>query len=317
MHSVLDASFLFFHLGLGCRAHLDLSHAADQLRQPLLELLAVVVGGSLLNLGADLLHAAFDFGGLARAFDDRGVVLVHGDLLGPAQVIELDVLELDAQVFGHRLAAGQCGDIFEHRLPPVAEAGRFHRAALKRPAQLVYDQCRQRLALDFLGDNQQWLARFGDLLEQGQQVLHRADLLLVNQDERIFNHALHPVGVGDEVGREVSAIELHPLDHFQGRLHGPRFLDRDDAVFADFLHRFGDDRADGVVVVGGNRADLCDHRALNGFGELVEFSLNVLLRAVLLNFVIAAHGPHGHAGVDHRRAGGGQPGPGRDPGAVP
>ena len=73
---VLDARLLLLHLDLGGGADADHGHAADQLRQPLLQLLAVVVGGGLLDLGADLLDAALDVGLLAGAVDDGGVVLV-------------------------------------------------------------------------------------------------------------------------------------------------------------------------------------------------------------------------------------------------
>jgi hypothetical protein len=57
----------------------------------------------------DLLDAALDGLLVAGAFDDRGVVLVDADLLGAAELVELDVLELDAQ-------------LFEDRLPPVRMA---------------------------------------------------------------------------------------------------------------------------------------------------------------------------------------------------
>ena len=73
---VLDARLLLLHLDLGRRADADHRHAADQLRQPLLQLLAVVVRGRLLDLGADLLDAALDVRLLAGAVDDRRVVLV-------------------------------------------------------------------------------------------------------------------------------------------------------------------------------------------------------------------------------------------------
>ena len=88
VHGVLDPGLLLLHLRLGGRAHLDHGHAAHQLGQPLLQLLAVVVGGRLLDLGADLLDPALDVLGVARALDDGGVVLVDGDLLGPAEVLE-------------------------------------------------------------------------------------------------------------------------------------------------------------------------------------------------------------------------------------
>ena len=60
VQSILHPSLLLLHLGLGGRADLDHRHAAGQLRQPLLQLLAVVVGGGFFDLGAQLLDAAFD-----------------------------------------------------------------------------------------------------------------------------------------------------------------------------------------------------------------------------------------------------------------
>ena len=53
---VLDAGLLLLHLGLGGRADLDDRDAADELGEALLELLAVVVAGGVLDLGADLLR---------------------------------------------------------------------------------------------------------------------------------------------------------------------------------------------------------------------------------------------------------------------
>ena len=53
-------AFFSFHLGLGGCADLDHGNAADQLGKTLLELLAVVIAGGLLDLGADLLDATGD-----------------------------------------------------------------------------------------------------------------------------------------------------------------------------------------------------------------------------------------------------------------
>ena len=120
MHGVLDAGLLLLHLGLGGRTDLDDGDAADELREPLLQLLAVVVRGGLLDLGADLLDAALDRLAACRAPSyDRRVVLVDDDLLASPRSSQLDVLELDAEVLGDELAAGEdarcprawpCGD---------------------------------------------------------------------------------------------------------------------------------------------------------------------------------------------------------------
>ena len=158
VHGVLDAGLLFLHLGLGGRADLDDGDAADELGEPLLELFAVVVGGGLVDLSPDLLHAARDgFLALlvARVDHDGRVVLVDRDLLGVAEVFQLDVLELDAEVLGDHLAAREDGDVLEHGLAAVAEAGRLDGGDVQRAAELVHDEGREGLALDLFGDDEE------------------------------------------------------------------------------------------------------------------------------------------------------------------
>ena len=86
----------------------------------------------------------------------------------------------------------------------------------------------------------------------------------------VFELGDHLLGVGDEVGREIAAVELHALDDLDFGLERLGFLDRDDALVADLLHRLGDHLADGCVAVGGDGADLGD------FGRRAD-----LLRALL------------------------------------
>src|SRR4029077_4938948 len=267
---VLDASLLFLQLGLGCRAHLDYCDAADELRQSFLELLAVVVGGGVFDLRANLLHAPFNLGGFSGAFDDRGVVLVDGDFLRATEVFQLHVLELDAEIFRDGFAAGEGGDILEHGLATIAEAGSLYRSALQGAAELVHDESCERFALNILGDDQERLAHLCGLLKQGKQVLHRADFLLVDQDVDVLQQALHPLRVGHEVGREVAAVELHSFDHFERRLHRLGFLNGNNAIFADLLHRLGNDAADLLVGVCADSAPLRDHVPLHLAGELLN-----------------------------------------------
>ena len=158
----------------------------------------------------------------------------------------------------------------QHGLAAIAEAGGLDGSDVQRAAQLVDDQGRERLAVHVLGDDEERLGGAGDLLEQGEQVLHRRDLLLVDQDVGVLERSFHALCVGDEVGREVAAVELHALDDVELRLHRARLFDGDDAVLADLLHRFGDDVADLRVGVGGDGADLGDHVAGDGLRELAR-----------------------------------------------
>src|SRR5439155_20435142 len=197
-----------------------------------------------------------DFLFLAGAFDDGGVVLVDLDLLGAAQVAELNVFELDAEVLKDRLAAGEDGNVLEHRLAAVAVAGGFDGGAPERATELVDHQGRQGLAFYLLGNDQDRLAGVQHLFQDGHEVLVRGNFLLVNEDIRVFQLALHLLRVGDEVRRQVAAVELHSFDEVVRGLEGFAFLDRDDAVLADAIHRFSNDATDFGIVVGGHGGDV-------------------------------------------------------------
>ena len=82
---VFDAVLLLLELDLGGGADLEHGHAAAQLGETLLQLLAVVVGVGVVDLGLDLVDATLDVVGVTGAFDDRGLVLGDDDLAGVAQ----------------------------------------------------------------------------------------------------------------------------------------------------------------------------------------------------------------------------------------
>ena len=123
---IVDAILLLLDLDLGRAADLDHGDAAGELGQPLLQLLLVVVRGGVLDLLLDLADARLDVGLLAGAVDDGGVVLGDRHLLGLAEHLHRHVLELDAEILGDHLAAGQHGDVLQHGLAAVAEARRLH-----------------------------------------------------------------------------------------------------------------------------------------------------------------------------------------------
>ena len=89
----------------------------------------------------------------ALALDDRGLVLGDDDLAGPTEQVEGGVLELEADLLGDDLAAGEDGHVLQHRLAAIAEAGGLDGDGGERAPDLVDDQRGQRLALDVLGDD--------------------------------------------------------------------------------------------------------------------------------------------------------------------
>ena len=136
---------------------------------------------------------------VAGAVDDRRGVLGHDDATGLAEGLEPDLVELEADLLGDDLAAGEGGDVLEHRLAAVAEAGRLDRDDVERAAHLVDDERREGLAVDVLGDDEERLAGLDDLLQDRQDVGDGRDLALVDEHVGVLDDGLHALGVGDEV----------------------------------------------------------------------------------------------------------------------
>src|SRR6266576_7079596 len=257
LERVLDAVLLLLHLRLSRRTDLDDRNAAGKLRQPLLQLLAVEVGVGVLDLGLQLLDPGLDRVRLSAAVDDRGRVLVDDDLAGLAELRELRVLELEAQLLGDHFRTAEHGDVLEHALAAIPEPGRLHRDGRERAAQLVDDDRRERLALDVLGHDQQRLTGLDHLLQHGQDVFYGADLLVRDQDVRVLEDCLHALGIGDHVRRQVALVELHALGELKLEAEGLPFLDVHDAVLADLLDRVRDYVAD-LALAGGDSGDAGD-----------------------------------------------------------
>src|SRR5256885_1814618 len=258
MHRVINAILALLNLDFGRAADADHRDAARELGQTLLQLLAVVVRGGFLDLRLDLRHAGFDVGLLAGAVDDRGVLLVDHHLLGAAEHGEVDVLQLDAEIFRDRLAAGQDSDVLQHGLAAIAEARSLDGRDLQAAAETVDHKGGQRLAFNVFGDDDQRLAGLHHGFEQRKQLVQRGELLLVDQDVGVVHFNAHLVGVGDEVGRDVAAVELHAFDDVEFGFERLGFFNRDDALVADLLHGIGQELADFRVAVGGDGADLRD-----------------------------------------------------------
>ena len=102
---VLYAVLLFLELHFRRRADLDDRHAAGQLRQPLLQLLAVEVRSRLFDLRLDLVDAAGDGALGAGAVNERRLFLGGDDAAGASEVGHFHRIQLAPHFFADDLAA--------------------------------------------------------------------------------------------------------------------------------------------------------------------------------------------------------------------
>src|SRR5712691_5632006 len=98
VHRVVDSILALLHLDLGGPADADHRDAAGELGEALLELLAVIVGGGLLDLSLDLGDTRVDVRLLAGTFDDGGVLFLDHHFFGAPEHIDRNIVELDAEI---------------------------------------------------------------------------------------------------------------------------------------------------------------------------------------------------------------------------
>ena len=169
----------------------------------------------------------------------------------------IGVFQFHADVAGDDLSAGEDGDILQHFLAAIAESRSLDTDTGEGAAQFVQDDGGEGFAFHVLSDDEKLAACLHDLLKQGKDVLNVGDLLVGDKDERVIDDGFHLVGIGDHVGSEVAAVELHAFHHFTVSLSGLGLFNGDDAVLADFFHGVRNQAAD-QLVTGRNGADTGD-----------------------------------------------------------
>ncbi len=195
--------------------------------------------------------------------------------------------QAQADFFGNHGTTSQDGDVLQHGLTAIAETRRLDGGYLDDTAHVVDDQGSQRFAFDVFSHDQQRTASLGNGFENRQQLTDVGDLLVDQQQQRAVELGHHGVRLVDEVRGQVAAVKLHAFYNRQFVFQTRTFFNGDHAFLADFFHRFGDDRADGAVGVGGDSADLSDGLEIgawlgqvlqlgdNGDGRLVDAALEV------------------------------------------
>src|SRR5699024_9925960 len=189
------------------------------------------------------------------AIDDGGVILGDDNLACLAQQRQISGLQGEADLLGDDLATGEDGDVLQLCLATVTEARCLDSDRLEGAADLVDDQGGQSLALDVLGDDQQWLAGLHDLLQQWEQILDVGDLAGDQEDVRILQDSLEALHVGGEVTGGGALGEADTLGDLELNAESVGLLDGDDGILvqlaaADGVHGLGDLCTDGRVSCG-------------------------------------------------------------------
>ena len=165
-----------------------------------------------------------------------------------------DVLELAAEVAHDDAAAGQDREVLHHRLAPVAVLRRMHHEELAR--RVAAEDRGQHGGRAILGDDHQRPAVLLGDAARGGDLLRRGQLEVGQHDVGLHEVGAHRLLVGDEVVRDVAAVERHALDDVDMAVDADGEVGGDDALGADGAIGVGDQRAE-LAVVRGDVGDDC------------------------------------------------------------
>jgi len=240
---------LFLQFGFGCSAHADDCHTAGELRQPFLEFFAVIIAGGFVNFHADLLDASLDSIGITGTAHNGGAVLVCHNLVRLTKIGNRGGFQLASHFFGDHGCAGEDSDVLQHGFAAIAKTGGFDSQRRPHAADAVEDEGRQGFAVNIFGDDHKFaLAHLEQFFQDGDDIGSGGNLAVVDQDVGLVEDNFHPVGIGDEVGRNVAAVKFHAFHVFGFKFQTLGFFHRDDAVLANLVHYLGNQVADGFVL---------------------------------------------------------------------
>mmetsp|Transcript_2415 Transcript_2415/g.5244 ORF Transcript_2415/g.5244 Transcript_2415/m.5244 type:complete len:257 (-) Transcript_2415:388-1158(-) len=204
----------------------------------------------------DKITSLFDSLGVARSSQNNSVVLVDLDLFASSQLFGGGVFQFHSSFFGNNGSAGKKSQILHCCLAVVSKSWSLNGANLNTSSELVDHQSSQGFAFDIFGNNQQRALALDDRLQNRNELLQTANLLFNQQNVGIFQHTFLCLGIGDKVGTDESAFELHSFDDFQFIIESLSVLDGDNTFLANSFHGIGNQFSNFGISVGGNSSDL-------------------------------------------------------------
>lgn len=145
-----------------------------------------------------------------------------------------------AEILADELSTGSDGNILHGVATVVTETRGLDADDLESTTELVNDKSGESLRVDILSNDQKGLLLLHACFEEGEEGLDGGDLLVDQKDGSVLEHSLGGLGVGDEVGRDVTTVPLKSLDVFDFSLKSLAFGDSNCSVGTKLIEDTGD-----------------------------------------------------------------------------
>src|SRR5699024_8616243 len=145
----------------------------------------------LLNCLLDLSNSVCDGSFIAASVNDNCVFFLDLNRFCTSKLLHRCLFEIQAKLLGDHLSACQDCDILKHLFSSVAISRCFYSRNIKCTAQFVDDQCCKSFTFYILRDDQKSCSGLHDLLKERKNILNIGDLLICDQNIRIFQNCFH------------------------------------------------------------------------------------------------------------------------------
>ncbi len=200
-------------------------------------------------MSLDLSNSCLNCSFVSGTVNDRCVFLINNNSLCCSEHLNCCVLKLFADLFADEFSACENCDILKHGLSSVTESRSFYSCDIKNASELIYNECCKRFAFNVLSNDEERFSVLRNAFKQRNKVFKACYLLIENKDKRIVHLNEHLLSVCNKVRTEISAVELHTFNCLKVCLHSFSFFNCDNAFFSNFIHRFGDDLSNFLIVV--------------------------------------------------------------------
>ena len=275
--SVLDAVLELADLDLGSTADLDNGNATSESSHALLELLTVVLACRVFHGSSDSVNTLLDILSGAGATHEDSVILGDDDLLGSAEHGDVSAVEALTNILREEGSTSGDSNILHGVTSIITEAWGLDTGDLESTAELVDHECGESLRLNILSNDKEWLLGLHAGLEEGEDLLDGADLLVNEEHGSVSELDLGGLGLGHEVGRDISTVPLETLNVLDLSLETLALGHSDGAVGSESVEDASNEATDMGVVVGRDGSDVPDLFNTVDRDRLVSEALNDLL----------------------------------------
>jgi len=154
MKSIINASFLLFHLSFGGSTNTNDCNTTGKLCQTLLKFFFVIIWSGLFNLSFDLFYPSLNCFRISCSFTNSSIFFVHYHLFSSTKISHSSTIQATTHFFWNYIRTREYCYILEHFFASISKTWSFNRNHIQDSTKFVYYQGGKSFTFNVFSDNQ-------------------------------------------------------------------------------------------------------------------------------------------------------------------